>query len=256
MDYEEDFEDEADEDEEEYKPSAYSASPSPSPLPEAYSKNIVRPESMQGMRPARVPSPSVQMGGDSNLEDIRKAMDAEKKSAHMRANSAKNPDDSKGSRGFLDGYKSSMQKFNLAGGSPRSKAAMQRIKDLRKLKVFDKRTVEKIDLYQQRPQTQINLFLSGKSTRYCNLRTTGCQTGEDDQEVGVNTDEVFNDDKEMQFPTLTMSAAKAEGEPSQMLAFLRRTLPLFESSMGEGARNLGPAGLQVNAAADHNQGVQ
>jgi hypothetical protein len=110
----------------------------------------------------------------------------------------------------------------------------QRLKDLKKLGLLARRTVEKADFYQQRPQTTHSLFLSGKSLRFCNLRTTSCQTGEDDVEVETMTDEVWTDEKDMQFPTLAMGQpSKAGGEQSQMLSFLRRALPIFEASMNE-----------------------
>merc|ERR1719491_2059692 len=48
------------------------------------------------------------------------------------------------------------------------------------------------------------------------------------------TDEVWTDEKEMQCPILHIGqSAKADTEGSQMLPFLRRTLPLFEASMAE-----------------------
>lgn len=59
-------------------------------------------------------------------------------------------------------------------------------------------------------------------------------------EVGVNTDEVWTDDKEMQFPTLTSGqTAKSTGAEAQLLPFLRRVLPLFEASIVEGNRRAG-----------------
>merc|ERR1719421_1858567 len=98
-----------------------------------------------------------------------------------------------------------MPKFNLVDGSkPAEKAALKRLRDLKKLKFLDKRSVEKIDLFSQRPQTAHSLFLANKSLKYSRSKTVSCQTGEDDVEVGINTDDVWTDDKEMQFPTLTM----------------------------------------------------
>ncbi|CAE7739088.1 ANKRD50 [Symbiodinium necroappetens] len=100
--------------------------------------------------------------------------------------------------------------------------------------------IEVGNLFQQKPQQDIQLFLAGKSLKYCKLKTTSCQTGDDDVEVGVNTDEVWTDDKEMQFPTLTSGqTAKSTGAEAQLLPFLRRVLPLFEASIVEGNRRAG-----------------
>ncbi|CAJ1333749.1 unnamed protein product [Effrenium voratum] len=51
--------------------------------------------------------------------------------------------------------------------------------------------------------------------------------------MGVATDEVWTDEKEMQFPTLTGNAAKSTSAEAQLLPFLRRVLPLFEASIVE-----------------------
>lgn len=65
--------------------------------------------------------------------------------------------------------------------------------------------------------------MAGKSLKYCKLKTTSSQTGDDDIEIGVGTDEIWSEDKEpllerrvrgirreeMQFPTLTGQSAKS-----------------------------------------------
>jgi len=138
-------------------------------------------------------------------------------------------------------YESTMPKFNLAGSaSPAQRAALARLRDLRDLQIPSKLGIEVGNLFQQKPQQDIQLFLAGKSLKYCKLKTTSCQTGDDDVEVGVNTDEVWTDDKEMQFPTLTSGqTAKSTGAEAQLLPFLRRVLPLFEASIVEGNRRAG-----------------
>jgi len=257
VEYDDDFEEAAGDEEEEYKPRVSSASPEPrpSPSPEAMAaaSRVVRPESMQGAR-SRGMSPSPAAAEDPNaMMDIMKAMEKEKQKAQLKARSANRDPASANvshAQGFLGDYKSTMPQFNLGtGGTAKEKAAQQRIKDLKKLGITNKRTVESIDLFSQRPSGQHSLFLAGKSLRYCNVKTAGCQTGEDDMDVGTNTEEVFMEDKEQQFPTLTMSSSKASGEQSQMLAFLRRTLPLFEASMAEAARREGPNAMAQEQAA-------
>lgn len=125
-------------------------------------------------------------------------------------------------------YESTMPKLNVGPGSATQRAALQRLRDLKKMKVFDNRVMEKADLFQQRQQKDINLFLAGKSLKYCKLKSVSSQTGDDDQEVGVMTDDIWTEEKEMQFPTLTERATAGE-----LLPFLRRVLPLFEASMAE-----------------------
>jgi len=93
----------------------------------------------------------------------------------------------------------------------------------------------------------LNLFLANKSLKYCNVKTVSCQTGEDDVEIGTMTDDIWTDEKEMQFPTLSMGqSAKADSEGSQMLPFLRRTLPLFEASMAEAQYRQYPMGAVLH----------
>lgn len=111
--------------------------------------------------------------------------------------------------------------------------------------------MEKIDLFSQRPQTAHSLFLANKSLKYCRSKTVSCQTGEDDVETGTMTDDVWTENKEMQFPTLTAcQASKAGQEPSQMLPFLRRTLPLFEASLAELQHRQLPMLGQLGMAAE------
>merc|ERR1719163_1030137 len=131
------------------------------------------------------------------MEDIKKAMENERMKAQMN-NAAAPVGNSAGpaSRGFLAGYESTMPKFNLGDGSRTAdKAALQRLRDLRRLKVFDRRAVEKIDLFSQRPQSVHSLFLANKSLKYCRSKTVSCQTGEDDMEQGTQTEEVWTEDK-------------------------------------------------------------
>ncbi|CAL1136910.1 unnamed protein product, partial [Cladocopium goreaui] len=113
-------------------------------------------------------------------------------------------------RGLMAEYESTTQKYNLGAGaasSPAQKAALNRLKDLRELKVTSRLGVEVGNLYQQKPQQDIQLFLAGKSLKYCKLKTTSCQTGDDDVEIGINTEEIWTEEKEMQFPTLTGQAS-------------------------------------------------
>jgi len=238
IDYDDDFE-EAEDDEEEYQGSAFRPTPSPSPPPpvvDQSNKVTFRPPSSQSMR---APSPPINSKEAAPAAaDIKKALQSENERISRKSNNAAAEASSRGKKGIFQEYSSTMPKFNLgAGTSPGSKAQLARLKDLRELKIPDKRAVERIDLFVQRPQKDITLFLSGKSLKYCKLRTTSCQTGDDDVEIGVVTDDVWNDDKEMQFPTLNMgNEKKSTGGEAQLLPFLRRVLPLFESSMMETRR--------------------
>jgi len=255
VDYGDDFEDEAEE--EEYKPKIIvkpipigaSQSPSPSPSPDP------RLGSIRGDMPsARAQSPLDSYRDPTAMADIREAMEKEKLKAQHSNAPAQNERSGNhaGGRGFLADYESTMPKFNLVdGSSPEEKAALQRLRDLKRLKFLERRTVEKIELFSQRPQTAHSLFLANKSLKYHRSKTVSSQTGEDDIEVGTMTDDVWTEDKEMQFPTLTMGgAAKTGSEPSQMLPFLRRTLPLFEASMAESQhRQLPMLGQQESAAS-------
>jgi len=211
-----------------------SKGPSPEPGPGARGLVTVRPDTAG----RRSPTPPVSGRDPLEMEDIKKAMENEKRQAQAKMGSAAFQSDNqphKG-RGIMADYECTMPKFNLTDGTKNAaeKASLQRLRDLKKLKFLERRTVEKIDLFSQRPQTAHSLFLANKSLKYHLSKTVSCQTGEDDVEIGTMTEEVFTEDKEMQFPTLTMgSSAKAGSEPSQMLPFLRRTLPLFEASIAE-----------------------
>lgn len=167
--------------------------------------------------------------------------------ARRRRPSARRPPLSQNKKGPKWEYNSTMPKFNIASGSTQNeRASLTRLRDLRKMGLLAKFTSEKFVPFQQRPQKDISLFLAGKSLKYCKLQSTSCQTGDDDGEVGTQTDDIWNDEKETQFPTLTMgSSAQSGGE--QMLPFLRRVLPLFEASMGE-ARQAQGAGWQQDMA--------
>jgi len=263
VEYDEDFED-ASGDEEEYKPKvsikplALGSSPSPEPGSNGASRMVsIRPD----VGSARASSPGISSSRDpSAMADIRKAMEDEKRKAQMSSAPVQNTTDSQASKkGIFAEYESTMPKFNLASGSKKEeKAALQRLRDLRKLKFHERRTVEKIDLFSQRPQTAHSLFLANKSLKYCRSKTVSCQTGEDDVEVGINTDDVWTEDKEMQAPALTVgTAGRSGGEPSQMLPFLRRTLPLFEASLAESRRRQLPiAGQPGMAPEPDNQRVR
>lgn len=250
IEYDDDFEAAEDDDEAEYQPSIKvvenskvkstgSASP-PTPITGEMERSgssklvTIRPTSSQSMRAA---SPGAKdLVAPAAMEEVKKALESENKKLAKAQAVAPTPDSRK--RGFLQEYESTMPKFNLASSSsPSAKAARTRLTELKAMKVFSRWQVEKIDLFRQRPQKDINLFLAGKSLKYCKLRSTMSQTGDDDVEVGVVTDEVFADEKEMQFPTLTLGqAAKSDGE---LLPFLRRVMPLFEASMAESARRRG-----------------
>jgi len=258
IDYDDDFE-EASGDEEEYKPKIAmkpiaiggSNGPSPEPVPGARGVVSVRPDTA-GIRSQ---TPPVNSGRDPlEMEDIKKAMENEKRQAQAQMGSAALPSDNQSHRrGVLAEYECTMPKFNLTDGTKNAseKASLQRLRDLKRMKFLERRTVEKIDLFSQRPQTAHSLFLANKSLKYHLNKTVSCQTREDDVEIGTMTDEIFTEDKEMQFPTLTMGqSAKAGSEPSQMLPFLRRTLPLFEASMAEGRHRQLPMLSHHGAAAE------
>lgn len=234
IDYADDF-CEASEDEE-YQPQIKPAM-APSPTYEGDGKAsakviTVRPDS-QGMRAA---SPGFGMAMEqADLSSIKKAMETEKLKAQQNSSAMSTvPDVSAGKKGFLGNYETTtMPKIKVSTSSTSSqKAAVQRIDDLKKLKVFARRTREKFDLFSQAPQSIHSLFLSGKGTKYAKLKTEGVQTRDDDMEVGTQTDEPMLDDKETQFPVLTGSSTTGR-EATQLLPFLRRTLPLFEASMAE-----------------------
>jgi len=235
IEYDEDFEEADDDDEDEYQPQVKLKAPSPpstAPEPEKPANKV----SIQA-EAGRAPSPGVvTASNDANaMADIKKAMENEKIKAQSVNPTVPTSDPGSQKKGFLATYESTMPKFNLVDGSkPHERAAQQRLKDLKRLKVLDKLSTEKIDLFKQRPQNSHNLFLAGKSLKFCNLRSVSCQTGDDDVDTGCQTDEVWTDEKEMQFPTLTMGqSTKSGGEAFQMLPFLRRALPLFEASMAE-----------------------
>jgi hypothetical protein len=232
IDYDDDFEDVADDDDDEYQPQI---KPTASPEPEKQNKVTIRPQSNQSKR---VDSPSDQYQEVHTMAKVKKAMDMENErlaaASKIRGNS--NADDSKGGKGIFTEYESTIPKFNLTSSntSASARAATRRLRDIRNMKLFEKRATERMDLFQQRPQKDISLFLAGKSLKYCNLQSVSCQTGDDDMEVGVMTDDIWTEEKEMQFPTLNLGqAATSDGEVSQLLPFLRRVMPLFEASMSE-----------------------
>lgn len=234
VDYDEDFE-EADE-EEEYIPQVLlSSSPSP-PTPSrddpSANKVTFRPVSSHSSRAPTPPSGKETVAA----ADIKKALQSENEQILRKSHLPTSPDINRTKRGLMAEYESTTQKYNLGAGaasSPAQKAALNRLKDLRELKVTSRLGVEVGNLYQQKPQQDIQLFLAGKSLKYCKLKTTSCQTGDDDVEIGINTEEIWTEEKEMQFPTLTGQASKSTGNEAQLLPFLRRVLPLFEASIQE-----------------------
>jgi hypothetical protein len=258
--YGDDFEDDGDLDDDEYVPSIKpSPSPSPSPPPESRGGNRVTP-----IRPSsasrRPQSGKVQVATTPRttneivqpvaaLSDIQKAMERENERLRQKqqgSSAVRRPEteaDAFKSRpkGFMADYQSNMAKINVGPTDAAQRAALQRLKDLRKMKIMAKRSVESVSLFQQCQQKDINLFLAGKSLKYCNLKSTSCQTGEDDQEIGIMTDEVGQEDKDAQFPTLTERPTTGE-----LLPFIRRVFPLFEASLAEATRR--DAGLGRIAA--------
>lgn len=240
VEYDDDFE-EGSGDEEEYKPRVLSSQqPSPEPERSPNTGNLVsiRPDTSAKLS-RRTPSPGLNSARDqpTAMADIKKAMENERMKAQMSAVVAQpNGTDAAAAsarKGFLADYESTMPKFKLdTAAKPSEKAALQRLRDLKKMGILDRRTTEKVDLYSQRPQTTHSLFLAGKSLRYYKLKTVSCQTGEDDVETGMMTDDIWMEDKEMQFPTLT-SGQSAQSGGEQMLPFLRRTAPLFEAALSE-----------------------
>lgn len=233
IEYGDDFE--AAEDEEEHYQPQVRASPSPPPA------QAIRPSSSSGLPPSRAMSPSIQERPEVAMADIKKAMANENEKLAKRQLA---PEAARGKKGFLADYESTMPKFNLSSSSsPSEKASLARLNELKRLKIFQNRQVEKTDLFQQRPTKDTNMFLAGKSLKYCNLKSTSSQTGDDDVEAGVMTDDIWMDEKDMQFPTLTMGqGTKSGSEASQMLPFLRRVLPLFEASIVETQRRQGAGG--------------
>jgi len=244
--YENDFEDE--DDGEEYKAKTKPVIPAhqAEPPPDARPKNAMvsipgRPQSrgqMDGPKiSARSPSPSISTD-PTTVASIQEAMNRDKARAQkaQSSSSSAKPAAEQG-RGFLANYEPSMPKFNLAQTTATERVALKRLQDLRERNILAKRSVEKIELFSQRPQNSHSLFLAGKSLKYANVKSISCQTGEDDQETGVQTEDTWTEDKEEQFPVLTMGKttnnSKAGGEPSQLLPFLRRTLPLFEAAITE-----------------------
>ncbi|CAE6940626.1 ANK1 [Symbiodinium sp. CCMP2592] len=190
----------------------------------------------------RAPTPPLGKESPVSASAIKKATQSENERMARKSPMPTSPDmGRKRGGGLMAEYESTMPKFNLAGSaSPAQRAALARLRDLRDLQIPSKLGIEVGNLFQQKPQQDIQLFLAGKSLKYCKLKTTSCQTGDDDVEVGVNTDEVWTDDKEMQFPTLTSGqTAKSTGAEAQLLPFLRRVLPLFEASIVEGNRRAG-----------------
>lgn len=250
IEYDDDFE-AAEDDEEQYRPqvpmATASTRASPSPPDSERSKLVtIRPNSASQPR-----APSPQEPIPVAPEDIKKALASENEKLTKRSGIVPTDASRKKAGGFLSEYESTMPKFNLSSSSsPSEKALLSRLSDLKRLKIFGKRTVEKTDLFQQRPTKEINLFLAGKSLKYCNLKSTSSQTGDDDVEIGVMTDDIWRDDKEMQFPTLTMGqGGKVGSDTSQMLPFLRRVLPLFEASMAENRQRQG-AGSSAGRGGD------
>jgi len=255
VDYDDDFEEADDDDEEEYKPKHASQQPSPEPDKPSGKLVSIRPDTSLSRRS---PSPGLNSARDHGaMADIKKAMENERMKAQMSAVVAAPNGTEAGTgsarKGFLADYESSMPKFKLDAAKPSEKAALQRLRDLKKMGILDRRTTEKVDLYSQRPQSIHSLFLAGKSLRYMKLKTVSCQTGEDDQETGMMTDEIWMEDKEMQFPTLT-SGQSAQSGGEQMLPFLRRTLPLFEAALSESFHRQMPlasmAAVDAQAAED------
>jgi hypothetical protein len=256
VDYDDDFE-AASDGEKEYQPTIRtSISKAPSPEPDKPRMVSIRPDTAGGAS-VRTGSPGIISAREpppaqASREAVREAMEKEKRKAQMSSNIGPPKQDtvSSGNKGFMADYSSTMPKFNLGEGSrPSEKAALQRLRELKKLQLFDRRSTEKLDIFSQRPQTEHSLFLAHKSLKYCNVKTVSCQTGEDDMETGTMTDDIWTDEKEVQFPTLNMGqSSKAENESSQMLPFLRRTLPLFEASIAETQHRQLPAAGQPDMA--------
>lgn len=251
VEYDEDFEEVSGE-EEEYKPKVVKPQ---TPLIEQERSNSnkfvsIRPDSA----PRRTPSPGPPggPGAEPPKEDILKAMEHERMKALKKSNNAAPPPSNDSvtvaKRGFLMEYESSMPKVNFASASKADSAAFQRLRDLKEKNIYSRFATEKINLYSQRPQTVHSLFLSGKSLKYGNLRSVTCQTGEEPKEVGTMTEEAWTEDKDTQFPALTMgSGSKQSDELTQLLPFLRRTLPLFEAAMAEAHHRQLPSGQQAFA---------
>mmetsp|Transcript_11144 Transcript_11144/g.25291 ORF Transcript_11144/g.25291 Transcript_11144/m.25291 type:complete len:1102 (+) Transcript_11144:92-3397(+) len=259
--YDDDFAD--DDDGEEYKPQpvkpvvpalAAQLPPETKPKPSVDGRVVVRPQSrgMEGPAlSARSPSPglSADPAAVARINEVlsRDKAKVQKAQAQTAAVTATKPSEGKG---FLANYESTMPKFNLANSSLTEKVAYRRLQDLRKMNILSKRSVEKAVIFTQQPQSAHSLFLAGRTLKYQNVNSVHCQTGDDDQEIGVQTEDAVTEDKEDQFPVLTMgkTSAKAGGGTTQLLPFLRRTLPLFEAAMNE-ARSRAAQAYKADRAA-------
>mmetsp|Transcript_50843 Transcript_50843/g.93997 ORF Transcript_50843/g.93997 Transcript_50843/m.93997 type:complete len:1104 (-) Transcript_50843:28-3339(-) len=242
--YDDDFVD--DDDGEDYKPQpikpvvpslATQLPPETKPKPSVDGRVVVRPQSRGMDGPAlsaRSPSPGLS-ADPAAVARINEVLSRDKaKVQNLQTATAAASKTSEG-KGCLANYESTMPKFNLANTTLTEKVAYRRLQDLRQMNILSKRSVEKAVIFTQQPQSAHSLFLAGKSLKYANAKTVHCQTGDDDQEIGVQTEDTMTEDKEDQFPVLTMgkTSVKTGGEPTQLLPFLRRTLPLFEAAMNE-----------------------
>ncbi|CAD7975083.1 unnamed protein product [Amoebophrya sp. A25] len=159
-------------------------------------------------------------------------------------------------------YTSSAQELSRQEKAGRA----ERCRELRAL-IGRKLQVEKGDIFSQRPQRRLELFLNARGP-YAARVTRGMQTGEELLEEGCQTEKERGEEKETQCPTLggrsemsTSSSSGSSGSAStstggtaagsgaatdgadegetlldagsaaQLLPFLRRVLPLFEASL-------------------------
>ncbi|CAK0853873.1 unnamed protein product [Prorocentrum cordatum] len=222
IEYDDDFEEAGEEDHEEvYRPVI---TPGPSPDPDKNGRAATRPTSAAPAQSSPQPSSRGEEAGPS-ADDIKKAMESEnerlaRKSIEADGKSVMGAAGKPQKKGIMSEYQSTMPKFNLGSGS--NSAALQRAKDLAKMGVLGRMVVETGELYMQRPQKDYALFLAGKSLKYCNLHTVGSQTGDDNMDMGINTDEILCDEQAYELRSKTSKELLKElDEMKSELAQLR-----------------------------------
>ena len=108
----------------------------------------------------------------------------------------------------------------------KEKAAV-RAKEVREI-IGSKLCVEAQDIYSQRPQKDLELFLNHLGP-YRNVATKGTLTRGDPFDSSTQTERPMTEEKETQAPSLVLAEEGSIAARGQLLPFLRRTLPLFEA---------------------------
>lgn len=130
----------------------------------------------------------------------------------------------------------------------------KRVKEIKKMLGRRVAAVETAVVFSQRPQKDLELFLSGKS-KYYNSVSKSLQTGNERLEEASQTElpDVLN--QEIQAPTLTTGRV-SNSSGTRMLPFLRRVLGIMETNLQHSkvSRNLRKkaekAGKKTTGAAD------